>query len=201
MDKFSYFFAFYGLILGLAVAEVLGGVARFVRARAVNSIGAQTGLLAALIFIVLCATWIDSFSRFQGISLDLSGLWAPILTATCYFLAATVIFPSEAVSETNLDAYYQTRKRFVLAMLLIAECGNNVSFLEVYTGALRNDPARFWGFLLPYNLLINSAWIGLMFAKSRRANITLLAFQIFLFTSVYWSSRLVTDMLARMFGP
>ncbi len=34
IDKFSFFFAFYGLILGLAVAELLNGFAGMVRAHA-----------------------------------------------------------------------------------------------------------------------------------------------------------------------
>jgi hypothetical protein len=200
MDKFSFFFAFYGLILGLAVAELLSGFARLVRARAVRRIGPQTGLLAALTFVVLCATWIDSFSRYQNIGLDLSGLWAPILTATCYFLAATVIFPGDAEDDQAFDDYYRTRKRFVIAMLLIAETGNNLSFTTVYIQTFHDNSARFWGFLFPFNLLINLIWIALLFVQSRKANIALLSLQIILFTAIYWSERAIGDLLVRMFG-
>lgn len=200
MDRFSYFFAFYGLILGLAVTEVLGGFARLVRARTVKAVGVQTSLLAALVFIVLCATWIDSFSRFREITLDLSGLWAPILTATCYFLAATVIFPTETAERVDFDEYFRTRKTFVIAMMLVAETGNNVSFIEIYVATLRDAPAQFWGFLLPVNLLINLTWIGLLFVKGKRANIALLSLQIFLFTAVYWSSGAISSLLEGTFG-
>ena len=58
MDRFSFFFAFYGLILGLAVAELLSGFAGVVRARALKKIDLQTGLAAMLTFVLIVATWV-----------------------------------------------------------------------------------------------------------------------------------------------
>src|SRR3954469_26029280 len=95
MDRFSFFFAFYGLILGLAVTELLGGFAGIVRARALKRLEPQTALLGLLIFIVICATWIDAWNTLTTISLDFEALWAPILLATFYFLAEAVVFPSD----------------------------------------------------------------------------------------------------------
>lgn len=46
MDQFSYFIVFYSIVLGLAVTELLGGLARMVRARALRKIEAQTALVA-----------------------------------------------------------------------------------------------------------------------------------------------------------
>src|SRR4051812_31326318 len=90
IDRFSFFFAFYGLILGLAVTELLGGVARMVRAKALKQLEPQTALLALLVFVLICATWIDAWVSLKAITLDFAGLWAPILLATAYFLAAAV---------------------------------------------------------------------------------------------------------------
>ena len=94
VDRFSFFFAFYGLILGLAVTELLGGFAAMVRARALRRLEPETALLALLTFIAICATWIDAWDSLQAITLDFAGLWAPILLATLYYLAAAVIFPA-----------------------------------------------------------------------------------------------------------
>ena len=41
MDSFSYFITFYGLILGLALTELLGGFAHMVRARALKKLERQ----------------------------------------------------------------------------------------------------------------------------------------------------------------
>ena len=95
MDRFSFFFAFYGLILGLAVAELLGGFAGIVRAHALKKLEAQTALVALLTFVLICATWVDTFTMDRAITLNFGDLWAPILVATFYYLAASVIFPRD----------------------------------------------------------------------------------------------------------
>ena len=95
MDRFSFFFAFYGLVLGLGVTEVLKGFADFVRRRPLRTIDPQTALLATFVFIDICATWIDAWTSLKGVSVDFAGLWAPILLATAYYLAASVVFPRD----------------------------------------------------------------------------------------------------------
>ncbi len=198
MDRFSFFFAFYGLLLGLAVAELLSGFARIVRDRALRKIEAQTALVALLTFLLICATWIDAFGRFKDVSLDFGGLWAPILIATCYFLAATVIFPTDAQEYDRLSTYFAERKRFIVGMLLAAETFANSTFLNTYISTFQQHPARFWLFLLPYNLIINATFVALLLVKSRRANITLLTLQIVLFLGVYWSSGAIGSFVEQL---
>jgi len=70
VDRFSFFFAFYGLILGLAVAELLGGFAGIVRAHALKKLEAQTALVALLTFVLICATWVDTFTMDRAITLN-----------------------------------------------------------------------------------------------------------------------------------
>src|SRR6202000_264827 len=92
-DKFSFFFGFYGLMLGLAVTELLNGFGKLVRAGEVRKLGWQTGLLAVFLLIVIIATWIDAWESLRGVSLDIAGLWAPVLIAILYYLASTIVFP------------------------------------------------------------------------------------------------------------
>jgi hypothetical protein len=198
MDKFSFFFAFYGLLLGLAVAELLGGFARTVRAKAVRKIDAQTALAGLLTFLLICATWVDAFDRFKDVSLDFGGLWAPILTGTAYFLAATVIFPTDDDQYGRMPEYFMERKRFVVAMLLAAETFVNVTFFDAYVAAFHQRPVAFWLFLVPYNFAINGAFIALLVVKSRRANVVLLATLILLFLTVYWSRGAIEMFLKQM---
>lgn len=198
MDRFSFFFAFYGLLLGLAVAELLGGFARMVRARAIRKIDAQSALAGTLTFLLICATWIDAFDRFKNVSLDFGGLWAPILAGTAYFLAATVIFPTDDDQYGRMSDYFIERKRFIVAMLLAAETFVNVTFLDAYAEAFHEHPLAFWAFLVPYNLAINVAFIALLIAKTRRANAVLLSTLIFLFLVVYWSRGAIVTMLIQM---
>ena len=200
LDRFSFFFAFYGLILGLAVTELLGGFARLVRARALRQVEAQTALLALLIFVVICATWIDAWTTLTTISLDFAALWAPILLATFYYLASAVAFPSDPKEFGRLDAYYAERKRFVVAMLLAAECLVTFTFRGVIAEELAATPAIFWLWFVPYNVAIKGSYVALLFVRGRRANIALLAALILLFMVPYWIHGAMQDMIARHWG-
>src|SRR5438270_13563851 len=106
MDKFSLFFAFYSLILGLSITEILGGFGQFVRSHSLHKLGAQTALLALFTFLAITATWIDAFTALRAVDLNVESLWAPILTSTSYYLAATVVFPSRSADLERLDDYY-----------------------------------------------------------------------------------------------
>ncbi|MEZ0243938.1 MAG: hypothetical protein ACAH11_11220 [Sphingomonas sp.] len=190
MDRFSFFFAFYGLILGLAATEVLGGFARFVRAQAVGRIDARTALLALLVFVSICATWVDAWNTLQGTSIDFAGLWVPVLIATSYYLAATVVFPTDHADLENLGTYYAERKRFVLAMLIAADILLHVTYFDSFAASLRNHPLRFWGYLVPLTIMIDGAMVALMFVRGRRVTLALLAALIFLLLLPYWHGTL-----------
>ena len=104
LDRFSFFFSFYGLILGLAVAELLSGFAGMVRAHALKKLEAQTALTALLTLTAIVATWVDAFSMERSLTLDFRDLWAPIVLAIIYYLAAAVIFPRDVRQYAHLRA-------------------------------------------------------------------------------------------------
>ncbi len=60
MSAFEFFFSFYGLILGLAVVEVLTGFSRAMRARTRIRLGIVTPLLALFILLDLISFWSGS---------------------------------------------------------------------------------------------------------------------------------------------
>jgi len=200
MDRFSFFFSFYGLILGLATAELLGGFAGFVRARALRSIEMQTALLAFLIFIALVATWIDAWNTLQAVSLDLSEIWAPVLIATSYYLAATVVFPRDPAAFADLGTYFAERKRFVVGMLIVAELLVAYTFWETFSRNYHERPVVFWAYTVPTNMTGKMALIALFFVRGRRANLWLLSLLIALFIFIYWERGVVSAWLEWRFA-
>jgi len=182
------------------VTELLGGFAGIVRARAVRKLEPQTALLGALIFIVICATWIDAWNTMTKISLDFEALWAPILLATFYFLAASVAFPSDPAEFDRLATYYVERKRFVVGMLLAAELLVTYTFHSTVADELRLRPAVFWLWFLPYNLSIKGSYLALLLVRGRRANIALLIVLILLFMVPYWVHGTMEALIMRHYG-
>jgi hypothetical protein len=199
VDNFSYFIVFYTLILGLALTELLGGFARMVRARALGQLEPQTALLALLTLILVIATWIDARMSLQAITVDFGGLWAPILLAIFYYLAAAVVFPHDDADHERLADYYLARKPFIVGMLFAAGIVEHVTYLSVFEGQLARHPAIFWLYLLPYNLAIDGSMIALLLVRSRRANIVMLCVLIGLITIPYWDAGMIREAIARHF--
>ncbi|MFL6763380.1 MAG: hypothetical protein ACJ8FB_12595 [Sphingomicrobium sp.] len=195
MDRFSFIFAFYGLILGLAVTEVLGGFADYARERRIRDLEPQTALLALFVFLDISATWIDAWDTLRDVSLNFEGLWAPLLTATSLYLAAAMVFPRKTAELSDLQSYYQRRKQFVLIMLIASEIFIGFMFIPVYRAEYAHRPAVFWLFDIPFKLLIIALFAALILARGRRSNIAIIVALIAVFTVPYWTHHAVTGWI------
>ena len=200
MDRFSFFFAFYSLILGLAITEVLGGFGRFVRSHSTHKLGAQTALLALFTFLSITATWIDAFSTLQSIKLDVQSLWAPILTSTFYYLAASVVFPSNPADFDHLDGYFRERKRFVVGLLFACELLATYNYLPIIVKGFHQTRAASVLFYMPLDIVLKGSYIGLLLARSKRANIVWLSILISLLVFVYWDNGAIGEAIQQKYG-
>jgi hypothetical protein len=200
VDSFSYFIVFYGLILGLALTELLGGFAHMVRAKALRKLEPQTALLAVFILIDICSTWVDGWLSLKTVTVDFAGLWAPVLLAICFYLAAAVVFPHDEADHERLADYYRERKRFIVGLLLAGEMLIHVTYLGVFEDRLAHQPAVFWLWTIPYNAAIEGSMVALLLVRSRRANIALLVALILLLTIPYWDQSGIQNAVARQYG-
>lgn len=200
MDKFSLFFAFYSLILGLAVTEILRGFGQFIRAHSLHKLGAQTVLLAVFTFCAITATWIDAFIALRSIDLNVESLGAPILTSTAYYLAAVIVFPSRSVDLEHLDDYYLQHKKLVIALLLAAELLVNFTFLPLMVQGYREGQPSFFYFYLPFHVVQKVAYVGAYLAKSKRSNIVWLTILILLLVFNYWDNGAIPQFIDRTYS-
>jgi hypothetical protein len=192
--------AFYSLILGLALTELLGGFAHMVRSKALRKLEPQTALLAGFILVDICSTWVDGWVSLKSITVDFAGLWAPVSIAICFYLAAAVVFPHDDADHERLADYYRERKRFIVLMLLAGEMLIHVTYISVFKYRLEHQPAVFWLWSIPYNVAIEASMIALLFVRSRRANVALLVALVLLITIPYWDQGAITDAIARHYG-
>jgi hypothetical protein len=200
MDKFSLFFAFYSLILGLSITEILGGFGQFVRSHSLHKIGAQTALLALFIFLAITATWIDAFTALRAVDLDVEGLWAPILTSTSYYVAATVVFPSRSADFERLDDYYLEHKRLIIALLFVAEMLVTFTFLPLMVEGYRQQQPSFFFFYLPFHVVLKGSYVGAFLARSKRSNIGWLSLLSFLLLFNYWNNGVIPKLIDQSYG-
>jgi cellulose synthase/poly-beta-1,6-N-acetylglucosamine synthase-like glycosyltransferase len=131
---------------------------------------------------------------------DFAGLWAPVLLAICFYLAASVVFPHDEADHERLADYYRERKRFVVGLLLAAEMLIHVTYLHVFEQRIAHQPELFWLWTVPYNLAIEASMVAIMFLRSRRANIVLLIVLLLLIMIPYWDQGSIQNALARQYG-
>lgn len=187
MSEFEFFFTFYGLVLGLAAAEVLNGLGGVVRARRLSHVGVQTALLTTVLMLVICVTWIDAWKTLRDIEISLRALALPLLIAGCYYLAAIIVFPKDLEAWASLDAYYAERKRYAAVLMLVAEVLVLITAWHTVALPFAENPKLFWRWTLPYNVLIHGSLVALVFVRGRRWNVITLSVLLFLYALPYWS--------------
>ena len=80
MSAFELFFSLFGLILGLAVAVVIGGLSDLLRERRRIPIGHLTPMLALFVLFDLSSLWVNTYDGMSDIwdRLGLPGDGSPV---------------------------------------------------------------------------------------------------------------------------
>ena len=187
MTGFDFAFALFSLLLGLSVAEILGGFAGMMKLHARERAGHATGvhvgrlvpLLATLVLLNQLSFWMIAYSVRDGLPFTYLTLFGTLVVVGGYYLFSVLVFPDSPELWPDFDAYYDQHNRFILGgMFLLNLAGSVVGNLysnpkitpaqqAVRDGAIGDFAAIavFGGLIL---LLV------LIFAKGRRLNAFLL---------------------------
>lgn len=173
MDLFSFFFGFFGLLLGLAAAEVAGGFANAIQARRKVAIGALTILLGLFVLIDLSSFWRWAWSNQQYVSARGLMIEASLLVTLPYYLAASLVFPRPVETPTSLDEHYWANKRFVVAGVLLANL-IIIAFAVVHRELPPPSAPLAWLGLVTFYVPL----AALLFTRGKRVDLALLAILI-----------------------
>jgi len=184
LSAFEFFFSFYGLLLGLSVAELVGGFARVLHQKARVRFGFLTPLLAVFVAVDIATFWNQAWSIFRFAPFNMALLVMGLVVASVFYIAASVTFPRpEGEAPIDLDDHFWTHRRTVFLCVLIANLIIAAVFfaLTLFTGELATLPLApvFWIGLV---LFIGGTTIA-AFAPWRRAVvaalIVLVAYHVF----------------------
>ena len=106
MTAFEFVFSLFGLLLGLSLAEVLGGLARTLKQWRTVRLGWLTPLLGLLVMLDLTSSWALAYSLKDEIPANFLTLVIGLFVTGLYYLAATLVFPDDASKWPDLDDYY-----------------------------------------------------------------------------------------------
>jgi hypothetical protein len=169
VDAFNFVFSLFGLLLGLALAEVLGGLATALESRRKLHVGWLTPLLGLIVALDLISFWSIAWDVRDAIPARYFSLLCGLLVTGIYYLVARLAFPRDRDQWPDYDVYYFAHKRLVLGGIilcnLLATAGEAVLGVDPFTPGF-----ALWSTVLFYGLML-AAFI----ARGRRANIALLA--------------------------
>lgn len=151
MSAFEFFFSFYGLLLGLSVAELVGGFARVLHEKQRVRFGWLTPMLAAFVALDVATFWNQAWVIFRGAPFNHALLIAGLIIAATFYVAASVTFPrvtAEGVDERiDLTDHFWRYRRLVFGCIMAANLIVGVLFLtlmSVNDGFAALSTPRLW---------------------------------------------------------
>ena len=133
MSAFEFFFSFYGLLLGLSVAELVGGFARILQERERVRFGWLTPLLATFVALDVATFWNQAWVIFRGAPFNSALLILGLIIAATFYVAASVTFPRVSAEghhdRIDLDQHFWTYRRLVFGCIMAANLIVGLLFL------------------------------------------------------------------------
>lgn len=182
MNGFDLVFAMFGLVLGLAVTEVLAGFARIIKMRRKAHVGWLTPLLGAFVLIDMTTFWNTVYAYRDHLHANLATLLVVLALVGSYYLIATLIFPDDPEQWPDFDAYYDLHNRQVLGGVLALTLASLA--IAVVTSVMgvpvkADTTAGDYGWITAVAGLSHiPLLVVLLIVKSRRLNIALLGVEI-----------------------
>lgn len=128
MSAFEFLFSFYGLLLGLALTEVIAGLSRAINEHARRPIGWLTPLLAVVLTLDLMTFWVAAWKDLRDVAFSAPLFVSAGVAPMIYYFAAKQVFPDAASAGGSLDDHFFQHRRWVLGGVIVA---NLISYLPV----------------------------------------------------------------------
>jgi hypothetical protein len=114
VTHFEFVFSLFGLLLGLSLAEVLGGAVRTLKARRRVRVGWLTPLLGLFVMLNLVSFWMGAWNAQALIPVAYPALLIGLAITGVYYMGASLVFPGDADEWPDFDVYYFEHRRQVL---------------------------------------------------------------------------------------
>lgn len=164
-DAFGFMFAFYGLLLGLAVVEVASGFSRAYDERQQRKIGVVAPLFGLLLLVDLITFWMNAWAYRDMAEVNYMIAYAVAVVALLYYFAATQVFP-KATEKDTLDTHIMEHRRVVVYCVLASNLMTQIPpAISAVTTPWPLSTVVLWGTL---NLIYYALLLTAAFATSKR---------------------------------
>ena len=93
MTNFEFAFSLFGLLLGLSLAEVLGGFARSLKRYGLRRIGGLAPMLSAFLLYDITTFWMTAWRVRDVVPVGMPALITGLSVTGLYYFAATMVWP------------------------------------------------------------------------------------------------------------
>jgi hypothetical protein len=119
MDAFNFVFSLFGLLLGLALAELLGGFGAALQERHKIRIGWLTPLLGLVVACDLMLFWLGAWLARTVVPVTYLVLLCTLTITGIYYLSARLVFPHDRAEWPDYDVYYFAHRRWVIGGIVL----------------------------------------------------------------------------------
>ena len=120
MSGFEVYFSFFGLLLGLSVAQVANGIGHATATRKSVTFGVLTPLLAVFVLLDIASFWIWAWRARDVMEVTYGSINVGLIVALAYYIATVLLFPLPGGVWDKLDEHYWSNKRFVISGVMLA---------------------------------------------------------------------------------
>ena len=118
MTNFEFVFSLFGLLLGLALAQLLGGFGRALQTRHKVRIGWLTPILGLIVALDVTSFWTFAWEVRNSLTPHFFVLICCFAVTGLYYLVARLVFPAEPTAWPDYDVYFFRHKQLVLGGVL-----------------------------------------------------------------------------------
>jgi len=185
MTNFEFIFSLFGLLLGLSLAEVLGGFGRALKRHGRRKLGLLTPMLSVFLLYDITTFWITAWRLREAVPIHIATLIIGLLITGLYYFAAVLVWPEDAPSPPrgaqaaagspasdwdDLDGWTMLHKRQVLLSVFACNAMSFAAALALAPESFRLTPPEYVALSLYFAGMLAGA-----FVRSRRATILVLA--------------------------
>jgi hypothetical protein len=128
MNSFDYLFSFYGLLLGIALANVAIGFADMWRDCEKIRVGTCPPLLCGIVMLGGMNVWLTMWHIRQEVGVSAWQMLAAACVAMPYVFVSRAMFPGqERRQETSLEDHYLRHRILILAVMTVPPIASVVS--------------------------------------------------------------------------
>ena len=119
MSAFEFLFSFYGLLLGLSIAEMAAGFSRTWDRRAVHAVGWLAPLLGLILLADLISFWTNAWHLRDRVEVSYILAFSAAIITLLYYFAATQVFPRDG-SNVPPDEHVMAHRKAVVAAAILS---------------------------------------------------------------------------------